>query len=61
MKERLGGRGQSEQTDTRCGVNAAKFRLRTPKSITFTTEKLGARRRVGGPLDNLLIVSKTIS
>lgn len=60
MKERLRGRGQSEQTDTRCGVNAAKFRLRTPKSITFTTEKLGARR-VGGPLDNLLIVSKTIS
>lgn len=56
MKERLGGRGQSEQTDTRCGVNAAKFKLRTPKSITFTTEKLGARRRVGGPLDNLLIV-----
>lgn len=46
----------SEQPDTRSGINAAKFRFRTLKSITFTTERLGARRRVGGPLDNLLIV-----
>lgn len=59
MKERLRGRGHcpaSEQPDTRCGINAAKFRFRILKSITFTTERLGARRRVGGPLDNLLIV-----